>query len=61
MEFPCVTVRYAGPGRIKKSGGYRSFDKERMEKICRELKGKQLTVTEVKESKSSVPSRGWAT
>ena len=42
----------------KKSGGYRSFDKERMEKICRELKGKQLTVTEVKESKSSVPSPG---
>ncbi len=29
-----------------------------MEKICRELKGKQLTVTEVKESKSSVPSPG---
>ena len=42
----------------KKSGGYRSIDKERMEKICRELKGKQLTVTEVKESKSSVPSPG---
>ena len=32
----------------KKSGGYRSFDKERMEKICRELKGKQLTVEDEK-------------
>ncbi len=42
----------------EKSGSYRTFARERAEKLLGDLKGRQLTVTEVKENKSSVLSPG---
>ena len=42
----------------EKSGGYRTFSKDRADQIYTELKGKQLAVTEVKENRSSVMSPG---
>lgn len=42
----------------EKSGSYRTFARDRAEKLLGDLKGRQLTVTEVKENKSSVLSPG---
>lgn len=42
----------------EKSGSYRTFARDRAEKLLGDLKCRQLTVTEVKENKSSVLSPG---
>ena len=49
-EYFGLTLKAAGirwSWQDKKSGSYRTFDKERAEKLKKELEGKALTVTSV--------------